>query len=279
MVSLSIMFKATQAYWCERKIHYMQHKSIVEWQKDEIGAVWLTRLVKFISFQTSCFQTDRRGTIIRFIVFSERVEKAQHPQRCHILCGAVIRGKSGGKPSFGLHRRESEADKTRCVTQESSLIICGFFMSLRDEEIRAPILLWNDNSKVPTDSQICFKNWAKKVQREYSAVAPVRLLTLGSNKWSHGKTKGGGHHCRNGEWLLIWCQNIFKIWTAPSRLWYAAASVGVARIGLAACRPDARGSFYFPVWHVVRDATKSFRFNCLDRRLRGEGFWFWLLTE
>lgn len=147
----------------------------LDWSNLFRSAIWFLK--------TSSFQTDRTGMIIHLIVFL-----GQHPQRCHIFCGVVIRGRSGG---FGRQRRESEADKTRWVTQESSLIICGFFVSLRSGEIRAPILLWNDISKVPTDSQICFKNRAKNMQREYfggagSASSPWGLISDHTGKLKEG---------------------------------------------------------------------------------------------
>lgn len=157
--------------------------------------------------------------------------------------------------------------------------LVAFFTSLRCAEIRAGIMLWNDISQCETTPRSAWKKkkLSKKVQSEYSGVSISPRFTSGSNKWSHRRRRGALPHY--GEQLLIFCQNIFKIWTALSLLWRADLSVGLVTGGVTPRSSNTPGSFHSSAWHVKCDATKRLHFNCLDRSLKREGLWFWVLTE
>lgn len=162
----------------------MEHKAIVVRQKKwDYGRFWLTGLVKFIPifWRPPAFKQTEKGTIIwSFIHFQDCLKNAQYPQRCHIFCAAVIRGRNSGKSGFGHQRRESEADKSRRVTQESSLIICAFLpWSSEVERSELPFYYEMTSQKSQLIPRAASKHQAKNVQREFSGVVPVPPRHLG----------------------------------------------------------------------------------------------------
>lgn len=166
-------------------------------------------------------------------------------------------------------------DKTHQHTQESSLIIGGFSWAsdVERSELQSYYEMISHNVK-------WFPDLLKKSQRKCKENIQVSVFLPRSPRGLiSDHTENGESLPHNGEQLLIKCQNIFKIWTVPSFLWRAVLSVGLVTGDVMACSSNTWGSFYFSVWHVKCDGTKRLHFNCLDRSLKREQLWFWVLTE
>lgn len=196
-------------------------------------------------------------------------------QNCQIFYTTIIRNGTAEDLALDTRRENVRQIKTQQLTQESSLITGGF--SWASDVERSELLLWNDISQWWWYPDLLQK---KKCQRKCKENIQVSVfLPCSPRGLISDHTENGESLPHNGEQLLILCQNIFKIWTVPSFLWCAALSVGLVTGGVMACSSNTQASLHFSVWHVKCDGTKRFHFNCLDRSLKGERFWFWVLTE
>lgn len=153
---------------------------------------------------------------------------------CQIFFYSGRTKPSSSRRGSGNQKRTCKADKNPAT--HAGILIDHWWLFHASQ-------MWRDQSSDLTtkwyltmwnDSQICWK-LSKAVQREYSGVSISAWFTLGSNKWSQRK-KGEEALPHYGEQLLILCQNIFKIWTAPSFLWCAALSMGLVTGGVKATR-------------------------------------------
>lgn len=143
---------------------------------------------------------------------------------------------NSSKPGFGHQKGECKADNTQQVTQESSLIVCGFSWASDVERSELPSYYEMYISKCEMIPRSALKKMSRKVQREYSGVS----VFLPRSPWGliSDHTENGESLPHNGEQLLIPCQNIFKIWTVPSFLWRAAPSMGLVMGGISAHSPQ-----------------------------------------
>lgn len=115
------------------------------------------------SRQSAFKQTDREILVIRVqCVFSGSLEIAQQwlseARSYQIFSAAVIRKGTAANVALDSRRENGEADKTRQLTQESSLITGGFSGgSLRCGRDQSFNLTMKWNLTMWNDSQICSK--------------------------------------------------------------------------------------------------------------------------